>query len=484
LVANGLAQKLGLRKFDRIIISLTNRLELAVFTLAVFKAGGIVVPVNYGLKAGGIRYIASNCGAKIIVSEPDVFKWNIGDKEKIPSINHWIFCGEKSRGLDWGIDYASLQNGMNPEQFDTMVNIIPDDVVMIAYTPGTTGKPKGAMITGRNLTALKRIRFMLSAIRREHLSLLTIPLCHIFGLVSVLGSIRSGQTVIILRFFEPKKVLNIIQERKVTGFVGVPAMYAMMMKSGAENYDLTYVRFWMSGADAMPVNLINQFKRMSGGKFIEGYGLAETAPVVTVNAWFMHKTGTIGIPIPGIKVRIMDENGRMLRRREVGELVVKGPNVMKGYWNDSERTLDAFRFGWFHTGDLARKSRLGYITFVDRKKDVIKSGGYSIFTCEVEEEIRAHPAVAEAALIGIPDEIMGELPLAVVSLKPGETASEEEIIQWCRTNIAPYKAPRKVKILRPEEIPRTLTMKILKRELRQMYADVFRQEGDSKNIGG
>jgi len=473
LLANGLIEKLGLKPGDRVIISLTNRLELVTSIFAVFKAGGIVVPVNFGLKAQEVGYIAENCGAKIIFTEPDVISWNIKDISRIPAIQNWVICGAPDSIPDGTISYSTLEDGMDEKDVKNASRVDPEDVVLLAYTSGTTGRPKGAMLTSANLSAMKRVRYLLRIFRREHLGLVVLPLCHIFGLTSILGTVKSGQRIIMHRFFEPEKVLKTIQERKVTGFVGVPAMYAMMLKCGAEKYDLSSVRYWISGADAMPVEHIKRFEKMGRNLFVEGYGLVETAPIVTTNAWFLHRPGTVGIPLPGIKARIMDEKGNLLPRGKVGELVLRGPNVMKGYWNDSAATIEAFRFGWFHTGDLAKRDRFGYITFVDRKKDVVKSGGYSIFTREVEEEIESHPDVAEAALVGIPHETMGELPLAVVSLKPGRNVTEEELLNWCRENIASYKAPRKVKIMKPEEIPRTYTMKILKRELRDMFAREF-----------
>ena len=473
LLANGLIEKLGLEPGDRVIVSLTNRLELATAIFAIFKAGGIVVPVNFGLKAQEISYIAENSGAKIIFTEPDVIAWNIKDTSQVPGIKHWVICGEDENLPRRGVHYSQLEDGMNKEVVERAPRVTPDDIVLIAYTSGTTGRPKGAMLSSANLAAMKRVRYLLRVVRREHLGLVCLPLCHIFGLTSLIGAVKSGQRLIMHRFFEPEKVLKTIEQRKVTGFVGVPAMYAMMLRAGAENYDLSSVRYWISGADAMPVEHIKKFTSFGRSLFVEGYGLVETAPIVTTNAWFLHKPGTVGITLPGIKTKIMDEQGNFLKRGEIGELVIRGPNVMKGYWNDSEATIKAFRYGWFHTGDLAKKDRWGYITFVDRKKDVIKCGGYSIFTKEVEEEILEHEAVAEAALIGIPHPTMGELPLAVVSLKEGAKVSEEELMNWCRERIADYKAPRKIKIMRAEEIPRTYTMKILKRELREMFANEF-----------
>jgi long-chain acyl-CoA synthetase len=214
----------------------------------------------------------------------------------------------------------------------------------------------------------------------------------------------------------------------------------------------------------MPVEQIKRLESF-GGRFIEGYGLVETSPIVSVNPYFARRAGTVGIPVPGVKVRVMDEEGNFKRRGKVGELVVRGPNVMKGYWGDEQRTAEAFKYGWFHTGDIGFRDRLGYLHFVDREKDVVKAGGYSVFSREVEEEILLNPKVHEVALVGAPHPTKGEVPVAFVQLKPGETATEDELLEWCREHIAAYKCPRMIRII--DEMPLTMTMKVLKRELRK-----------------
>jgi long-chain acyl-CoA synthetase len=271
-----------------------------------------------------------------------------------------------------------------------------------------------------------------------------------------------------MKYFDPQQALANIEKHSATLFLGVPAMYNMMLLFEPEKYDLSSMRYWLSGADAMPVEHIARLEKL-GGKFIEGYGLVETSPIISVNPPILRRVGTVGIPMPRVKVRVMDDEGRKLRRKKVGEFVVRGPNVMKGYWGDDERTAEAFKYGWFHTGDMGFRDRFGYLHFVDREKDVVKAGGYSVFSREVEEEILQHPAVYEVALIGAPHPTKGEVPVAFVQLHAGAQATPDELLEWCKEHIAGYKRPRVIKII--DEMPLTMTLKVLKRELRQQVIE-------------
>jgi len=323
----------------------------------------------------------------------------------------------------------------------------------------------GAMLTSRNLLSTVTLSSRMLRLGRKDFGVMALPLAHIFGFTTgIVGGLYSGASGYLMRFFEPEKVLAAIEKYHATLFMGVPAMYNLMLESHPEKYDLSSMRYWISGADAMPVDQIKRFEKL-GGRFIEGYGLVETSPIISVNPYFARRHGSVGLPVPGVKVRVMDENGRMLKRGEVGEFVVRGPNVMKGYWGDGERNAEAFEYGWFHTGDMGYRDRIGYLYFVDREKDVVKSGGYSVFSREVEEEILRNEKVHEVAIVGAPHPTKGEVPVAFVQLKAGETATEDELLAWSREHIAGYKAPRQVRII--DEMPLTMTLKVMKRELRR-----------------
>jgi long-chain acyl-CoA synthetase len=292
-----------------------------------------------------------------------------------------------------------------------------------------------------------------------------------------------------MRHFDPNKVLALIEEHSATLFVGVPAMYAFLLACEPEKYDLSSLRLLGSSADAMPPEHIEKLRALAARPglirkrkplFAEAYGMVELTGLAALKPafrWLDWPAGCVGFTAPPTRARVADDRGGKARRGEAGELLVKGPGVTKGYWNNLEATELAMVDGWLRTGDMAKKDRWGRIFFVDRVKDVIKCGGYSVFSVEVEEEILQHPAVEEAAVIGIPHRTMGHVPAAVVCLREGSSASEEELAAWCRDNIASYKAPRMVRLIPLNEMPYGVTLKIMKKDLRERFA----QEGDSES---
>ena len=474
--AAGMRDYLGVRRGDRVACVLTNLPEMGLAFLATARLGAILVPFNYMLKAEEIQRAVNDCGAKVLITEPDLFAANIKDKAKVPNIEHWVMVGEQK---DVPEGFLSLDD-FAEDFLNARVEPAPlarDEPVAIFYTSGTTGFPKGATLTNRNLLSTTVLSVYMLRIGRRDVGVTALPLAHIFGFTtSIIGGLYSGVSGVLMRFFDPVRALRYIEERRATIFCGVPAMYNLMLQCEPEKYDLSSMRYWLSGADAMPVEQIKRLEAL-GGKFIEGYGLVETSPIISVNPYFARRAGTVGIPVPGVRVRVMDESGKKLRRGKVGELVVRGPNVMKGYWGDEQRTSEAFSHGWFHTGDMGYRDLLGYIHFVDREKDVIKVGGYSVFSREVEEEILLNPKVHEVALVGMPHPTKGEVPVAFIQLKPGEEATPEELLEWCRERIAAYKAPRRVVIL--DEMPLTMTLKVMKKELRKRL-----QEEAARGAGG
>lgn len=461
-VAAALRDRLGVKSGDRIAMVLTNVPEIGLLFTAAARIGAILVPFNYMLKADELQGAIADCGAKVLVTEPELFAMNIRDKANVPGIEHWVMIGDAAAVPEGFISVDDLTEGFSD------ATVVPIDLdknapIAIFYTSGTTGFPKGAILTSKNLMSTATLSVRMLRIGKKDMGVTGLPLAHIFGFTtSIIGAFYSGCGGVLLRFFDPVKTLEYIQEYKATVVTGVPAMWNIMLQCHPEKYDLSSVRYWISGADAMPQDLIRQLESY-GGRFIEGYGLVETSPIISVNS-FIRRKGTVGFPVPGVRVKVMDDDGKKLGRTKVGEFVVKGPNVMKGYWNDEERTAEAFKYGWFHTGDMGFRDRLGFLHFVDREKDVVKVGGYSVFSREVEEEILRNPKVFEVALVGAPDPTKGEIPVAFVQLNEGETATEEEILEWCREHIARYKSPRMVRII--DDMPLTMTLKVMKRELR------------------
>ena len=461
--------EVGVKRGDRVVFAMGNRLELLLLCYACFKIGAIAVPLNYMLKGSEIRYVATNCGARVLITDRDVFDANIKERSAIEGIETWVMAGAREdrqegfRSLDEMLDAASPSLEPRP--------LHADATVAIFYTSGTTGYPKGAMMTGRNLITTQRITAGVLPVSERDLGLSALPGAHLMGFCVALLCFMLGTRGYFMKYFHPVKVLELIQERGATVFVGVPAMYSILLHSGAEEYDLSSIRLWASGADAMPVEHMRKFMGF-GGMFFEAYGQVETSPITSLKLSTRLKSfehGCVGVPVFPVRTRIWDEDCRPVARGEAGELVVRGPNVTKGYWDDSERNEEAFRGGWFHTGDVARRGRFGLLYFVDRAKDVVKAGGYSVFSREVEEEIRNHPLVDEVAVVGIPHPTKVEVVAAVVTPVAGNGLSSGELLDWCRENIAGYKAPRYIEVRR--EMPYGMTLKVLKRVLRDELAE-------------
>jgi long-chain acyl-CoA synthetase len=345
------------------------------------------------------------------------------------------------------------------------------DVAVFQYTGGTTGRSKGAMLTHFNLVA--NVQQIHAHASQEPLTegdkiLTVIPLFHVYGMTCAMNlGILTGTNVILLPRFEPLEVLQTIQRHRPTYFPGVPTMYvALNAYPGAEQYGIDAIRICNSGSAPLPIELIQSFEKKTGARMYEGYGLSEASP--TTHSTPRHgvkKAGSIGIPLPSTEARIVDlETGtRTMPIGEAGELVIRGPQVMKGYWNMPEETALALRDGWLYTGDIARMDEDGYFYIIDRKKDLIIAGGYNVYPREIEEVLYTHPAVLEAVVVGVPDAYRGESVKAFIVLKPGASATAEEIEQFCRQNLAAYKIPRQIEFR--DSLPKTAVGKILRRVL-------------------
>jgi long-chain acyl-CoA synthetase len=344
---------------------------------------------------------------------------------------------------------------------------MPDDTAVILYTSGTTGRPKGAELTHFNMFANAMISTdKLFGLGPETVALCALPLFHSFGQTCVMNCVfYAGGTISLIPRFEPVKAFEIMQRDSVSYFAGVPTMYFYLLNHpDAGKYDLSSLRYCSSGGAAMPVEVMHAFNGRHGVTILEGYGLSETSPVASFN--HLHrapKPGSIGTPIWGVQMKCVDPEGREVPVGEMGEIAIRGHNVMKGYYKRPEATAEAIRNGWFHSGDLARVDEDGYFFIVDRIKDMILRGGFNVYPREIEEVLYGHPAIAEAAVIGVRDEALGEEVKAVVAFKPGKSASEEELIAYCKERLAAYKYPRSVEVR--DTLPKTASGKILKREL-------------------
>ncbi len=454
-IANLLEDK-GLAPGDRVGLMLPNVPYFPSIYYGILRAGGVVVPMNVLLKERETGYYLSDSGAKL------VFAW--GDFAEAAE------AGAAEAGAETILvkpgEFEQLV-GAHSEEFEN-VERDDGDTAVILYTSGTTGKPKGAELTHANLRRnCEMTSTTLGEFTHEDVLLGALPLFHSFGQTCTMnGAVANGATVTMIPRFDPDKALEIIERDQVTVFQGVPTMYnAMLHADAADEADASTLRLCMSGGAAIPVELIRSFEDKFGCPILEGYGLSETSPVASFNHPHKErKAGSIGTPIEGVEMQIWDDEGSELPQGEVGEIVIRGHNVMKGYWDRPEATGESITGeGWFHSGDMARVDEDGYFFIVDRKKDLIIRGGYNIYPREVEEVLYEHPAVQEAAVVGVPDDSLGEEVGAAVVVKQGESLDAQEVKSYVKDQVAAYKYPRRVWFV--DELPKGPTGKILKREI-------------------
>jgi len=446
---------LGVAPGDRVAIMLPNVPAFPIAFYGALGAGGIAVPMNPLLKSREVAYYLGDSGAKVL------FAWHTA-------------AGEAAKGAaDTGAqvievtepDLATLLAGLAP--VTPITDQAGDDDAVILYTSGTTGRPKGAELTHASLSRnaeLTTSTLLLAG--PEDVVMGCLPLFHVFGLTCGLNAtVVAGASLTLLPRFDPGKALEIIGRDRVTIFEGVPTMYAAMLHHpDRADAEVSSLRTCISGGAAMPLEIMRGFEQVFGCMILEGYGLSETSPVASFNhPHKQRKPGTIGTPFEGVQMRVVDADGAALPVGEVGEIVIRGHNVMKGYWGKPEATAEAIPDGWFRTGDLATVDGDGYFTVVGRKKDLIIRGGYNVYPREVEEVLHEHPAVAEVAVVGIPHAELGEEVGAAVQLKPGAEAGPAELRAFARERVAAYKYPRHVWLVR--ELPKGPTGKILHREV-------------------
>jgi long-chain acyl-CoA synthetase len=451
----GLLRSKGVGPGDRVGIMLPNVPYFAACYYGILRLGAVVVPMNPLLKGREVEFYLKDPEAKVM------FAWH-------------DFAEAAEKGAEAADAEAVL---VKPGEFEELVGAAEavtevaerdgEDTAVILYTSGTTGTPKGAELTHDNLLSnVEAILSTLIKIQPDDVVLGALPFFHSFGQTCGLNScMKAGGTLTLLPRFDPDKALEIIERDRVTIFEGVPTMYVGMLNSAkADEADTSCLRLCVSGGSAMPGEVMRGFEEKFSCKILEGYGLSETSPVASFNHPDRErKVGSIGTPIDGVEMRVVDEDGSDVEQGEVGEIVIRGHNVMKGYWRKDDATAEAIKDGWFHTGDMAKIDDEGYFFIVDRKKELIIRGGYNVYPREVEEVLYSHPAVQEAAVIGVPDDTMGEEVGAAVVLKPGEDASTDELRDYVKGEVAGYKYPRKVWIV--DELPKGPTGKILKREV-------------------
>jgi long-chain acyl-CoA synthetase len=454
-VAAGL-QGLGVKRGDRVALAMHNVPQFAVGYFAILRAGGVVVPLNAMLTRVEAARVLEDSGARVALTWGTFAASVEAAASDVPTLEHVI--GEQ----EWR-GFSRAKKSPAP------VEVTADDLAVLAYTSGTTGEPKGAMLTHGNLRSNLRQQMAIpdARVTEEDVVFLALPLFHIFGLNVSLGLlVMNGATGLLVDRFEPVAALRLIQEHKVTVVLGAPTMYVAWVNTpGADQYNLSSVRLAISGAAPLSVETLESFRELFGVQVYEGYGLTETAPTLTSNRMGgSPRPGSIGLPLPEVELRLVDEDGNDVELGDPGEIVVRGPNVFKGYWNRPDETERAFRDGWFRTGDVAVKDEEGYLYIVDRKRDLIIVSGFNVFPSEVENALVENPEIAEAAVVGEPHPYTGEAIKAYVVLEDGADTTEAELIADVQTRLARFKCPHSIEIV--DKLPHLITGKVLRRALR------------------
>ncbi|MBN2123613.1 MAG: long-chain fatty acid--CoA ligase [Deltaproteobacteria bacterium] len=452
----------GLEPGEKVGLHLANIPEFVYAYFGILRAGGQVVPLNVMLKEGELAYLGNDSGVKFVITQAPFVENLLSARASMGSLKE-IFCVSPHPG-----EILPFESLLGDQRECPLPETRPEDVAVIFYTSGTTGQPKGAMLTHENLYTNALVTAEAYGYVEEDFVVFGMPLFHSSGQTNVMNAgFSQGAAIYIMPRFSAEEAIDVVSEHHASVFVGVPTMYHQIInnpKSG--EFAVESLRVLIVGAAPMPKVLYETVSERFGVPITEGYGLSEAGPVVAHNP--IHgrkKIGSVGLSLPGISIRIVDEEDRDLPTCEVGELLVRGPNVMLGYLNRPKATAEALREGWLHTGDLAKVDEDGYLFIVDRKKDMVLTGGFNIYPREIEEILHQHPSVSEAAVIGLPDEEKGEIAVAFLILREGQGADEGEIIEFCRKRMAVYKAPRKVKFVK--KLPRNSAGKVLKRLLRE-----------------
>jgi len=482
---------LGVSRGERVAIMMPNCPSAIIAYFGTLMIGGIVVQTSPLYMERELVHQLSDSGARVIVTLDLLFTRVQKAREKTPSLQHILVSSirdylpfpknvlypikMKKDGVDLSVtpgeDVHSFKKLLHAASASPIcVDVDAEqDLALLQYTGGTTGISKGVMLTHYNVVAntYQTSNWCYEVRLGEERFLGAIPCFHVFGLTVLLNQsvFRAGMLILIPKF-DVNLILDTINDLKPTIFPGAPTMYvALINHKRIQDYNISSINVCVSGSAPLPLEVQERFEALTGGRIVEGYGLTEASPVTHANLiWGYRKIGTIGIPFPDTDAKVVNsETGEEMPLGEIGELIVKGPQVMRGYWNRERETAVTLRDGWLYTGDMARMDEDGFFAIVDRKKDLIIAGGYNIYPREVEEILFEHPAIMEAVVIGVPDEYRGETVKAFVVLKPGMTLTERELELWCRERLAAFKVPRKVEFR--ETLPKTLVGKVLRRQL-------------------
>lgn len=461
-------QEFGIKKGDRVAVLMGNSNVFLEILFAISKIGGIMVPLNFRLAAPELEFILNDSEPVMLIYSPEFLLLAEELRNKIPSMKTYI-C-EMEGGSPDDLLFEKFVADKSEREPELAVEVTLDDPHFIMYTSGTTGKPKGAVVLQGNTqwNAINAINMY--TLGTGDVSLCSAPLFHIGALhASATPGLYAGQKLIIQRFFNPNESLKLIEKEKVNLMFGIPVMFLFMtLDPDFEKTDFSSVNFFIAGGSPCPRSLIETYMQ-KGVTFNQGYGMTETATAITAlrSEDALRKLGSCGKPVFHTDIRIVDLEGSDLPQGEMGEVLVKGPNVIREYWRRPKETAETIEDGWLHSGDMGYIDDEGYLFLVDRKKDMYISGGENVYPAEVEDVIMSFDKVADAGVIGIPDKKWGEIGMAIVVKKPDAELTENEVIEFCKGKLAKYKIPKKVTFI--DALPRTATGKILKKELRAQY---------------
>lgn len=457
-LAAGLTE-LGIAPGDRVAVMMANSPEVGIAYNAIWRAGAVLTPVMFLLSVEDLQHVLRDSGAAAVITTPE-FADKVREAAEAVGTVRFLICRDEVEGF---IPLASLEQA----EPGVIVPRADEDLAALLYTGGTTGRSKGVMLTHESLYYTGRAGHESGHVPGLNRVLIPLPLSHAYGLVvTVVGMHSPEQGLgVLMRWFEPQAFLELIQEHELQIAAVVPTMLQLLLSQPLEEYDLSSLQYVTSGGAPLAKETAEEFiRRVPSVSIRQGYGLTETAALISSNPIGRERAGSVGLPVPGTEVRILDDLGDEVPAGAVGEICARSPGVMQGYWQAPEITAEALRDGWLHTGDLGYQDADGYLYIVDRKKDLIIRGGFNVYPRDIEDALLEHPAVESAGVIGQPDPRHGEEVVAFVSLRPGADLSGEEIVRWARERIGGYKYPREVTIL--DAVPLTPVGKVDRKALR------------------
>ena len=457
-IAGGLAE-LGVAAGDRVVVSMANRPEVSVVYQALWRAGAVVTPATFLLPAEDLRHVIADSEACAVITTSEFVDKVANAVDGLDTVRH-VICTD-------GGDGVTALGDLERAEPTPIVNRDDDDLAALLYTGGTTGRAKGVMLSHANLFFSTRGVQQASHVEGVSRSLMTLPLSHSYGLLVTISAMHSPErpVTVLLRWFDPAAFLELIAEYRVQTSAVVPSMIHLLLAQPLERHDLSSLVYLGCGAAPLSPSAAEEIERRIPTMTVrQGYGLTETAALISTNPAGHEKPGSVGLPIPGVTVRIVGDDGRELPAGEAGEICCRSPAVMRGYWHAGEATADAKRDGWLHTGDVGYLDTEGYLFIVDRKKDLIIRGGFNVYPRDVEDALLEHPAVTAAGVVGRPDERHGEEVVAFVSLNAAGAVSADDLIEWARERIGGYRYPREVHVL--DAIPLTAVGKLDRKALR------------------